>query len=109
MRCATQPDTLDDTARLLAEGVMPLAKAAHDAGLRPAPSLRTLLRACLSGRLESIKVAGRRLCSPAAIVRWISRSQQHRTPIAVAATTDAPAVLARYGLDRDSETPEAQA
>lgn len=65
----------DIAARLLAEGTRPLIDAARDAGLQPVPSLRTLLRGTMSNRLESLIIAGRRVTSPAAIVRWIAAEQ----------------------------------
>ena len=66
------------TARLLGEGTLPLADAAREAGLRPVPSMRTLLRATIAGHLESLLVAGRRVCSPAAIARWVAGQQPGR-------------------------------
>ena len=79
----TNTDTLvhDDppsntAARLLHEGVNPLLHAAREAGLQPVPSHRTLLRAAIAGTLESLKVAGRRVTSTAAIVRWIQGQQE---------------------------------
>jgi len=69
----------DDTAtRLLTEGTAPLVDAARQAGLHPTPSLRTLLRAATARRLETLLVAGRRVTSPAAIVRWVATEQQRR-------------------------------
>ncbi len=78
MFSATQPGTPSDiTVRLLAEGTKPLVEAAREAGLHPVPSLRTLLRAAIARRLESLMVAGRRVTSPAAIVRWVAGQQNH--------------------------------
>jgi hypothetical protein len=68
----------DSAARLLGEGTKPLVAAARTAGLDPVPSHRTLLRAALSGRLESLLVAGRRVCSIAAVVRWVRAEQARR-------------------------------
>ena len=67
----------DNAIRLLSEGTSPLVSAAREAGLRPVPSHRTLLRAAVAGRLESLLVAGRRVTSPAAVVRWVV-TEQHR-------------------------------
>ena len=75
-RHALQPG--DTAAHLLAEGTAPLVDAARLAGLQPAPSLRTLLRAAAAGRLESLLVAGRRVTSPAAIVRWVVVEQERQ-------------------------------
>lgn len=69
----------DRTARLLDEGTMPLVEAATEAKLRPVPSLRTLLRASIAGRLESLKVAGRRVTSVQAIGRWVAGLQREAT------------------------------
>lgn len=90
----------DNAARLLAEGVQPLVDAAKEAGLRPVPSLRTLLRASISRRLESVKVAGRRLTSAPAIVRWVSRQQGDRCEFRRDTIPHAAAsvVLESYGL-----------
>lgn len=76
MNFTTHLDSCNATARLLSEGTMPLVDAARQAGLQPVPSRRTLLRAAAAGRLESLLVAGRRVCSPAAIARWVA-CQQH--------------------------------
>lgn len=78
MDCTPHADTPSATARLLAEGTKPLVDAAREAGLHPVPSLRTLLRAAIGGRLESLIVAGRRVTSPAAIVRWIAGQQRNQ-------------------------------
>ena len=75
-----QAGTADDiTVRLLTEGTMPLVDAAREAGLCPVPSLRTLLRAAAAERLESLKVAGRRVTSAPAIGRWIAAQQRRET------------------------------
>jgi hypothetical protein len=66
----------DATACLLAEGTVPLVDAARQAGLDPTPSLRTLLRAAAAGPLETLLIAGRRVPSPTAIVRWIAAEQR---------------------------------
>lgn len=71
-------EPLAATRRLLAEGIRPLAEAAQSAGLQPVPSAKTLRRAALSGRLESLLVAGRRVTSSLAVVRWIALEQQRR-------------------------------
>jgi hypothetical protein len=79
MNSATPSSHLSDiTALLLAEGTKPLVDAAREAGLHPIPSLRTLLRAATAKRLESLIVAGRRVTSPAAIVRWVAGQQRHQ-------------------------------
>ena len=73
----THPSPIEElTALLLAEGTRPLVDAARDAGLRPVPSLRTLLRAAIANRLESLLIAGRRVTSTAAIGRWVARQQR---------------------------------
>ena len=62
--------------QLLREHVYPLVEAAREAGLHPAPSIDTLLRACSAGKLASIKLAGRRLTSASAIRRWVIAEQE---------------------------------
>lgn len=69
----------DRAALLLAEGTLPLVQAAEAARLCPVPSRRTLLRAAADQRLESLRIAGRRVTSPAAIVRWVARQQPAET------------------------------
>ncbi len=61
--------------QLLREGTRPLVDAARGAGLDPVPSLRTLLRAAIAGRLDTLTVAGRRVTSVPAIVRWVDAEQ----------------------------------
>lgn len=103
-RDATQTDPDHDTAaRLLGEGTMPLVEAAREAGLRPVPSLRTLLRASITGRLESLRVAGRRVTSVPAVVRWVAAQQRRRAARPAARAVDSDAVLSRYGLGREQE------
>jgi hypothetical protein len=98
------------THRVLAEGPRPLLKAAKDAGLNDKdalPSLRTLLRAAISGQLDAVKVAGRWLTSPAAIVRWIDAAQHRRVQcLPILSATVADEVLAPNGLQRHSELGE---
>jgi hypothetical protein len=99
---AAASDSRQDIAeRLMAEGTRPLVDAARDARLQPVPSLRTLLRAAISGRLESLKVAGRRVTSPAAVVRWVAAQQRRAEPPPMRA--DPGEVLGRYGLAREAE------
>lgn len=63
------------TQRLLAEGAKPLLVAAREAGLNPAPTVKTLLRWTIAGtngkKLERVRVGGRVLTSVAAVQRFI--------------------------------------
>ena len=101
------PTTLPDqrqqlTDRLLDEGTQPLVAAAKEAGMRPVPCLRTLMRAAMSGKLEALKLQGRWCTSAAAVRRWITRNQPRA--VAAAATVgavDPNPVLSRYGLARE--------
>src|SRR5262245_50218745 len=72
--------------RLLAEGVRPLREAAQEAGLDPPPATKSMLRWSISGKhghvLETIRVAGRVVTSPQAVVRFIEATQPSN-PIAV--------------------------
>jgi hypothetical protein len=63
--------------RILDEGAKLPIVAAHDAGLhgQALPSLKTLLRAAKSRRLDAVKIAGRWLTSAAAIRRWVDAQQ----------------------------------
>lgn len=100
--------------RVLDEGARPLLVAAGDAGLRAAalPSLKTLLRAAISGKLEAVKVAGRWLTSPPAVRRWIEAEQHRRERYGAAAELDAAAadaVLDAHGLPRKrADSPPAE-
>ena len=91
--------------RLLEEGTFPLVQAAQQAGLTPVPSLRSLLRAAITGRLESLKISGRRVTSPQAVARWVVAQQAKRANPAPLAQTriEAEAVLERYGLGREGD------
>ena len=92
--------------RILDEGAQPLLDAARDAGLRGdvCPSLKTLLRAALSRKLEAAKVAGRWLTSAAAIRRWVEHSQRRRDGLgAHLDQVGAETLLEAHGLGRRQE------
>jgi hypothetical protein len=74
------PPSTSATLRILDEGATSLVVAARDAGLTDdaQPSLKTLLRAATTGRLEALKVCGRWLTSAGAIRRWVARQQDQR-------------------------------
>lgn len=100
--CRTRP--LSVAQRILDEGAQPLLDAAVSAGLSgdALPSLKTLLRAAISRKLEAVKVAGKWLTSPAAIVRWIEGSQGRRESLGQQLDrTAADEVLAAHGLGRE--------
>ena len=82
---------------------MPLVDAAREAGLRPLPSLRTLLRASISGRLESLKLVGRRVTSAPAVIRWVVGQQRRQRAPAQPRAADPSPVIERYGLGREQE------
>lgn len=71
-----EPSREERYDHLLRQEVYPLVEAARLAGLHPAPSTNTLLKACSSGKLESIKIGGRRLTSASAIRRWVIAEQE---------------------------------
>lgn len=97
------PPSVTGTQRILQEGALPLLDAAEAAGLHGAakPSLKTLLRASICGRLESIKVSGRRLTSAEAIVRWVEAAQHRRDRFALP-PTEADRVLEAFDLGREA-------
>lgn len=91
--------------RVLAEGACLAREAARLAGLAEevTPSNKTFLRALVSGKLEGIKIGGRWLTSPGAVLRWIEASQERRVALAPSLTSeDADAVLAAHGLAREA-------
>lgn len=61
--------------RLTREGLVSLLDAAKANGIRHI-SIFALHRACMSGALESIKVAGKRLTSVEAFKRWVVERSQ---------------------------------
>lgn len=93
------PDSL--AQRVLAEGALPLLAAARAAGLleEALPSIKTLLRAAISRKLDAVKVAGRWLTSAAAVRRWIEASQPRRERFGLDAAA-ADRVLEAFGLGR---------
>lgn len=98
--------TTDLAERLLKEGVLPLMAAARAAGLHGnvCPSLKTFMRAAISRKLEAVKVGGRWLTSPNAIVRWVHRSQARRDAIGGSIDSEsANRILSAYGLGRPKE------
>jgi hypothetical protein len=64
------------------------------------PSLKTLLRAAISRKLDAVKVAGRWLTSAAAVRRWIEGSQPRRERFGMDRNA-ANEVLEAFGLGRD--------
>jgi hypothetical protein len=89
------------TQRVLAEGAQPLVTAARAAGLldEALPSLKTLLRAAISRKLDAVKVAGRWLTSAAAIRRWVEAAQHRRERFAMDSVA-ADLVLDAFDLGR---------
>jgi len=97
-----QTETETVAERILREGEGSLIDSCRAAGLRTVPSLRYLMRAAITGKLDAIKIAGRWRTSPDAIKRLIARSQaSSRTPPPPPRRADSNAVLARYGLGRE--------
>lgn len=94
----------DVVDRLTREGLVSLFEAAKANGISKISPF-ALHRACMSGGLESVKVAGRRLTSTPAFRRWlVARSVLRRAEPkrrAVASRTTSPAArayLASKGL-----------
>ena len=94
--------------RLFDEGVMLIVRAAQAEGVRV--SSKTALRWCIAGvrgvRLESVKVAGRRVTSRAAFRRFVAATQpaSPTQPMPTRAILDRDAtdrILRTYGLARD--------
>lgn len=93
--------------RLTREGLVTLLDAAKANGIRHI-SIFALHRACMSGALESIKVAGKRLTSVEAFKRWVversqlpERKRQPRRDRRIASpqtSSQARAYLASKGL-----------
>jgi hypothetical protein len=98
------PSATTTAQRILAEGAQPLLAAARAAGLLgdALPSSKTLLRAAIGRKLDAVKVAGRWLTSPGAIMRWVEAAQHRRERCGIDAAA-ANEVLASYGLGRKGD------
>lgn len=86
--------------RVLDEGAQPLLAAAREAGLRgnALPSLKTFLRAVVSGKLDAVKVGGRWLTSASAVRRYVEQLQQRRPSVPPIDKSDAVATGARSAV-----------
>ena len=89
--------------RLLDEGIKPIVVAAAEEGIKI--SAKTALRWALKGtaraQLESIRVAGRRMTSRAAIRRFLNAQQGDNSPTVPAIDQRAAdEVLEAHGLGR---------
>ena len=102
--------TVTVAQRILDEGAQPLLAAAREAGLLgdALPSLKTFLRAVVSGKLDAVKVGGRWLTSPSAVRRYVEQLQQGRHGAPPVATADAASAAARSAVtgtaNRDTGT-----
>lgn len=97
--------SLATTNRLLDEGLLSIREAARREGISISP--KTALRWALSGvggvRLESVRVAGRRMTSRAAVRRFVAAQQCAKVPAEQAIDRTAAAVaLAAHGLGREA-------
>lgn len=94
------------TERIYDEGLFSVIEAAKHVGVQI--SAKTALRWCLHGirgvRLESVKVAGRRMTSREAIRRFITATQREQDRPDVLDQQAADRILDAFGLGRDSSS-----
>ena len=94
-------------ARILSEGARPARDAMRALGVSESilPSSKTFLRAFVSRKLAGVKVGGRWLTSPGAVLDWIEASQPRRDALIPAIDRDAAdKILASYGLSSDADS-----